>query len=1421
MKPTQTATSTRAFLGILLLVLLWARLGLAIYHPDATRPPKVKERVDLKPLPGTAEDADSRPPVRVFRGRHRGPSGESPASSRPNFAREEEEEEEEGVREGEEVARSSSHLSSGLTPPRRAGPPPPPPPRARPPPGPPSCPSPNGLFPHPQDCSKYLNCAGGRVFEQACGPGTVFNPAISACDWPSAVDCSRLQEAHGVARHATTPQPSSVTIFLGKVTETARSAVGSVVGIVNKVVGNEHVDSLLEKVDWTYQRTKDKGKRLLNKLGISDSKTLCLGPDGVYPYPKDCSKFVNCWRGRPSLQRCAPGTLFNSAKRVCDHPHQTVCPRSRVAPSAESVSYVVAPPSGQKVRLRGSDAPWAGYVQIEAEGQWWLVTDSRWTLSDASVVCRSLGFTRGAAAATKGRTFGVLPGNDVRLKRVECQGDEESLGECSLERGVPEDVNKKVVGVRCYRNWVSECGPRGVRWGTKCYYVHKSSLFTHAEARMRCSTRGARLLSITSKEENDFVSELLSAVAGDSEGFHTGGVRQQIFDEAFWLWQNTTVQPQLELSFTAWWPGWNVSASSQARALNAQLAKISDNPTHCITINDNFPVDSQVDARSSAPAEYYFWELSNCGLKLPYVCETDELDIGCIEGRGETYEGTANITSKGLVCLPWSHPEVWPKVAHFGITRDLRHNYCRNLDGDDEPYCFTAKGTTDFCDIPRCDWRERNETAEETTCGADKFTCSSGTCIHREWHCDGQQDCEDGSDERGCRDYSKEFIKVLRKRLQGREVEKWLHTVKVACASRCARAKNFVCMSFNYEQSTQTCILNDGNIGRSGGLVDDPTWEYYERKSLAVDCTDKFVCNDGKCINSTQRCDGRKDCKLSEDEVDCEGRLNFEVRLVNGSGAYEGRVEVKVFGRWGPVCDDMWGLPEGDVVCHQLGFPTGAKDIFVDSQFGSGNSQYLMDDLNCHGNEESLADCDFAGWGEHDCQTSEAAGVQCFKPGDDCGRHQWKCGNGRCVGLQYLCDTIDDCKDNSDEVRDMCQATVEVRLVGGAEDAGGRVSAGRVEVRYLGIWGTVCDDDFSLEEGHVICRMLGWEGAAFVYKNNSFGPGEGQVWLDDVRCLGYESSVADCQHLPWGQNNCDHTEDVGLLCSDTPATVSVGSALSDPSDNTVPDLPSLPLTCGRREVEDTPTAPMERPKVVSGHTPPPGAHPWMVAIKVRTNTGPSQWCGGAILGEDHILTAAHCVYKFPAEAYILKVGDYNSHEEEEDEQQFHVSSMTLHPQFDKGPYLNNDIAILTVKRKSGKGIRFGKYVQPLCLVPPGWNYPSYLNCTVAGWGSLGPELGHSKVLQSAALPILPDSTCRADYVYGPTRLTEGMYCAGYMEGGIDTCQGDSGGPMVCVVDGRHTVVGITSWGHGCARANKPGVYTKLTKYLSWVYSNMR
>ncbi|XP_071551726.1 anionic trypsin-2-like [Panulirus ornatus] len=348
--------------------------------------------------------------------------------------------------------------------------------------------------------------------------------------------------------------------------------------------------------------------------------------------------------------------------------------------------------------------------------------------------------------------------------------------------------------------------------------------------------------------------------------------------------------------------------------------------------------------------------------------------------------------------------------------------------------------------------------------------------------------------------------------------------------------------------------------------------------------------------------------------------------------------------------------------------------------------------------------------------------------------------------------------------------------------------------------------------------MMGWTGASRVYKNNTFGPGTGLVWLDDLRCIGYEASVKDCQHQPWGHTNCDHTEDVGLHCTDVETSAS-HDEIDARLEETTP-LPMLPLTCGQRTVEDAPAAPMERPKIVSGVTPQPGAHPWMVAINLQTKSGPTQWCGGAVLGEEYVLTAAHCVKKYPPSTYLLRVGDFNTQEEEEEQQDFRVLSLAIHSKFDKGPFLNNDIAIIKIKKKNGKGIQFGKFVQPVCLVPQGWGYPPYINCTVAGWGSLGATLGFSKVLQSTLLPILPEETCQAEHVYGPTRLTKGMYCAGYLEGGIDTCQGDSGGPMVCLVNGRHTVVGITSWGHGCARPNKPGVYTKLTHYLHWLKSNL-
>uniref|UniRef100_UPI0037E7ECD9 macrophage receptor MARCO n=1 Tax=Semicossyphus pulcher TaxID=241346 RepID=UPI0037E7ECD9 len=97
---------------------------------------------------------------------------------------------------------------------------------------------------------------------------------------------------------------------------------------------------------------------------------------------------------------------------------------------------------------------------------------------------------------------------------------------------------------------------------------------------------------------------------------------------------------------------------------------------------------------------------------------------------------------------------------------------------------------------------------------------------------------------------------------------------------------------------------------------------------------------------------------------------------------------------------------------------------------------------------------------------------------------------------------------------------INVRLVPGR-------SRGRVEVKYNGIWGTVCDDNFDSVDGKVICKMLGFRTAVTVY---TAGSGSGRIWLDELQCTGTESDIFDCTHAGIGTNNCQHTEDVGVQC---------------------------------------------------------------------------------------------------------------------------------------------------------------------------------------------------------------------------------------------------------------------------------------------------
>ena len=295
-----------------------------------------------------------------------------------------------------------------------------------------------------------------------------------------------------------------------------------------------------------------------------------------------------------------------------------------------------------------------------------------------------------------------------------------------------------------------------------------------------------------------------------------------------------------------------------------------------------------------------------------------------------------------------------------------------------------------------------------------------------------------------------------------------------------------------------------------------------------------------------------------------------------------------------------------------------------------------------------------------------------------------------------------------------------------------------------------------LAKNRVVCKMLGFPGGVRVHMEAAYGEGTGPVWVRGMECWGNETSLAACPAAVWEPNfYCQHREDVGVECL---LTEEDGPRRGLEEAGRTGDGGEV-AECGKAEIQFKPRPPVA--KVAGGQTASQGSQPWTASIRVRGNSRSFHWCGAVLVGRRHLLTAAHCVEDYPKETYRARVGDWDQDIPDIDEQEFNVQSVHFHPEFNVGAYLNNDVAVVRLKLGPGEGVKMSRYVKPACLPSPSAGYQPGTECTISGWGSINQGSGgYSRRLQAATVPILAAEQCMQKHVYGPDKLTKGMFCAG-------------------------------------------------------------
>uniref|UniRef100_A0A665W4A7 Suppressor of tumorigenicity 14 protein homolog n=1 Tax=Echeneis naucrates TaxID=173247 RepID=A0A665W4A7_ECHNA len=397
-----------------------------------------------------------------------------------------------------------------------------------------------------------------------------------------------------------------------------------------------------------------------------------------------------------------------------------------------------------------------------------------------------------------------------------------------------------------------------------------------------------------------------------------------------------------------------------------------------------------------------------------------------------------------------------------------------------------------------------------------------------------------------------------------------------------------------------------------------------------------------------------------------------------------------------------------------------------------------------------------------------------FDPENPCP-DKFACASGICIAKQLRCDGWNDCGDMSDEMKCHC------------ENDQFACGNGLCKPR-MWVCDSVNDCGDGSDEKKCSCEANEWRCGDGVCLPQDIVCDQKKDCADGSDEANCQASLGICSNFSFKCKNEECVNKVNAECD----------RVNDCSDNSDEES----CHCGTR--------PYKLNRIVGGQNAKLGEWPWQVSLHFQTY---GHVCGASIISENWLLSASHCFVTSSPENHIASnwqtysgMQDQYNHE---NVQRRSLKRIISHPDYNQMTF-DYDIALLELSEP----LEFTNTIQPICLPSSSHVFHAGMSCWVTGWGALREGGQKAQLLQKASVKIINDTVCN---IVTEGQLTSRMLCSGFLVGGIDACQGDSGGPLACFEEsGKWFQAGIVSWGEGCARRNKPGVYSRVTKLRDWI-----